>query len=78
MDDDGIREALLMSLLRGCAADGTARQLRERHHLSGAEVARVLGVHKATLSKWERGLQTPRGAAARRYAQLLAALQESE
>jgi len=71
---NAITSTVALSRLRRLAADGTTRQVREDNLLSLTDVASALGITKATLSKWERGLQTPRGEPARRYAELLAAL----
>ena len=35
------------------------RDWRERHHLTQAELARLLGVAEMTVSRWEIGLRTP-------------------
>jgi DNA-binding transcriptional regulator YiaG len=64
----------LLAIVRQVAADGTARSIRENARLGLGETARAVGVAKGTLSKWERGLQRPRGAAAARYVALLAEL----
>jgi len=72
--DGSVAAAVSLSLLRRCAADGTARRLRQEAQLSLTDVATVCGVSKASVSKWERGLQLPRGIGARCYAQLLAGL----
>lgn len=48
-----------------------AREIRERAHLSCAEVADRLGVSPATVTRWELGLRTPRGTLLRRYVRLL-------
>lgn len=37
--------------------------MRTRLHLSQESIARIIGVHQATVSKWERGLTRPNGAA---------------
>ena len=50
--------------------------IRERAEVSLEELAAVLGVHRATLSRWERGLLTPRrGGAAERYFEALEELE---
>lgn len=60
-----------LTSLRGAAGDGTARSVRQAAGASLAEVAAAAGVTKGTVSKWERGLATPRGDAAVRYGRVL-------
>jgi transcriptional regulator with XRE-family HTH domain len=57
--------------IRGAAATGTARAVRETAGLSLSEVARELGVTPAAVSRWERGHRVPRGEVAVAYAALL-------
>jgi DNA-binding transcriptional regulator YiaG len=52
------------------------RDVRRRAGLSQADIARQLGVHEATVSRWERGARSPSSAAARQYAELLRQLGE--
>ena len=52
------------------------RLLRERAGLSQAEVAKAIGVRSATVSRWEAGLRTPRGAHVAAYVVLLDRLAE--
>lgn len=68
-------DLLLLAKGRRWCADGTARQLRERHRLSLVEVAAVAGTTDATVSRWESGLRRPRGNAALRYVKLLESLE---
>lgn len=75
--DSSVKNAVALALLRR-GAPGAARDLRLRNHLSENDVAEAVGVCRATISNWERGLHTPRGEAAHRYASLLAALMETE
>jgi DNA-binding transcriptional regulator YiaG len=56
---------------RRLAQTGGARAIREGARLSVSELARELDVTPGTVSRWERGLRTPRGAAAERWAKLL-------
>jgi transcriptional regulator with XRE-family HTH domain len=56
---------------RLAARAGIARRVRERAHLSQAELATALGVSQAALSRWEAGLRQPRGEIAERYAREL-------
>jgi len=50
------------------------RMLRERAGLSQEAIARVLGVTRPTVTRWELGERTPRGAALLAYSELLARL----
>jgi DNA-binding transcriptional regulator YiaG len=53
------------------ARDGSGRTLRIAAGLSLAELAEELDVDKGTLSRWERGLESPRRSAAIRYERLI-------
>lgn len=53
------------------ARDGSGRTLRIAAGLSLADLAEELDVDKATLSRWERGLESPRRNAAIRYERLI-------
>jgi transcriptional regulator with XRE-family HTH domain len=64
-----------LAWVRTVSTDGRARQLRLDARFSGSELARLVGVTPATLSRWENGLRTPRGEAAERYAAVLEELQ---
>lgn len=55
-----------------------ARRVREEAHLSQREIAAVLGVSPAAISRWETGVHLPRGVAAERYARLIRALKDAE
>lgn len=57
--------------LRRLAVTGAARAMRQAAQLSGPEMAREIGISASTLSRWERGVTTPRGEAARRWASTL-------
>lgn len=59
---------------RNLAKSGAARLIREGAGLSTAELAAELGVSPGAVSLWERGLRTPRGDVAGRYAQVLQTL----
>lgn len=63
----------LISLGRQAAADGTLKQLRSSQRLTTREAGAALGVDAATVSRWERGLSVPRGAAAERVGRWVAA-----
>jgi transcriptional regulator with XRE-family HTH domain len=67
---------LLLADVREALRSGAAERLRREAHLSQAEVAAELGVSPSAVSRWEAGDRLPRGRAARRYARLLAALEE--
>ena len=56
---------------RRVAFSGAGRQIRRSAGLSLSELAAVIGVHKSTLSRWERGLDRPRTDAAIRYEEAL-------
>jgi DNA-binding transcriptional regulator YiaG len=53
-----------------------AREIRERAGVSRPRMGEELGVHDATIARWEAGTHAPRGAARVAYAQLLAGLDE--
>jgi transcriptional regulator with XRE-family HTH domain len=67
-------EATEISLARELLADGTARRVRKNARLSLRDAGKAVGVPASTVSRWERGLRTPRSAAAARYADLLSRL----
>lgn len=52
-----------------------ARAIREEARVSTGRLSQALGVHRSTLSRWERGLATPRHSARALYAAALASLQ---
>lgn len=52
---------------RELASSGAARLARQRAGLSLREVGAVVGRDPATILRWERGEQRPRGDAAIRY-----------
>jgi len=47
------------------------RLLRERARLTQDEIARVAGVDRATISRWETGSREPRGELLTRYLEIL-------
>lgn len=63
-----------ISRQRDLAASGTGRAIRLAARLSQEEIAQVLGVTRATVSRWENGLRTPRGDDAIAYGELLEVL----
>lgn len=67
-------DVYVLAWLRGLP-DGELAAIRRRAHLARADVAGSVGVHHSTVYRWERGLRTPRGAVALRYARLLQALE---
>jgi DNA-binding transcriptional regulator YiaG len=67
-------ELLEVSTARRLVRTGEAQTIRERAGVSQLEVARVLGVSDAAVSRWEAHERTPRADVAVRYAQLLRAL----
>jgi DNA-binding transcriptional regulator YiaG len=71
-------DLLELAAVRRLCRDGAAQALRTTNGLSLAEVADTLGVCKASVSRWERGLQAPSGDHARAYGHLLRALVSME
>ena len=55
----------------------SARNLRLAAGVSATRMAKELGVHRVTLSRWESGLRRPRHEDMRRWAQLLRELYEA-
>lgn len=51
-----------------------AKAIRVEARVTLAEIGRELDVDQATVSRWESGARTPRGAVAERYVALLARL----
>jgi DNA-binding transcriptional regulator YiaG len=52
--------------------------MRVASGLSQADIGRHVGATVAAVSRWERGLRVPHGAAAIRYGQLIAQLTEGQ
>ena len=71
MDDP--LDALLarQARLRELPAPPIRRALREHHGLSQGEVADLLGVDRASVSRYESGERAPRTAVAERYVDIL-------
>jgi transcriptional regulator with XRE-family HTH domain len=65
---------LLLVRARQLTTDDLGRRIRERHRVSANELAALLGVNKAQLSRWERGLSRPRADTAIRWLETLEAL----
>ena len=57
--------------MREWLKSGEARQIRLRAGLSLAQVAEAIEVTAGTVLRWEDGTHPPRGANARKYADLL-------
>lgn len=71
-----VTDAVEIARVRELARTGRARSIRERAHLSAAEVAAAVGVHEATVTRWELGRRAPRGPAAVRWGKVLRELTE--
>ncbi len=67
-------EILLLVDARRHAASGTGRAIRVAAELSMDQLAEAIGVTKPTIWRWEQRKHRPRGAAAIRWARLLADL----
>lgn len=61
---------------RRLPSPGLARAIRQSAGVSQARIAHELGVHPVSVARWEAGTRTPRGELRRRYAGLLAELQQ--
>jgi transcriptional regulator with XRE-family HTH domain len=57
------------------AATGSGRRIREAAGYTIAEVAALVGISVASLSRWEKGEQRPRTKAAIRWADALARME---
>ena len=68
-------EVLAVAKLRADLASGRARDIRERAHLSQADVALALEVPQPTVARWEAG-RMPRRNHAARYARFLMELDQ--
>ena len=69
-----VSELIQLADVRSACASGAARALRLSAGLSLGEVAREIDVAVPTVFRWERNERRPRGEAALRYGELLAAL----
>jgi DNA-binding transcriptional regulator YiaG len=69
-------DAAEIARVREWVRSGRAKAIRERAHVSQAEVAETIGVDPATVSRWEAGGRVPRGAVAERLGKLLRELSE--
>ena len=63
-----------LARVRSMTKAGTARTVRIAAGLSLGEVAAAVGVSDVSVYRWEQGQRSPRGAAALKYAEVLAAL----
>jgi transcriptional regulator with XRE-family HTH domain len=61
---------------RTAANSGRSERLREAAGLTQADLARLVGVTAAAVSRWEAGLRTPRGTSAIAYAKALRRVEE--
>lgn len=66
-----IEEAQALTRVRRLLRSGQAQLIRLEAGLSQGEVARLLGVEPATVSRWEAGTRIPRGQLALDYVRLL-------
>ena len=57
--------------LRELPAPSIRRALREHHGLSQGQLARLLGVDRASVSRYESGERSPRPSVAERYLEIL-------
>lgn len=70
-----LRESINQARLRrSLPAPGMRRQTRELAGVSQTAVSEALGVARATVSRWETGVRTPRGDLLKRYVGLLRTL----
>jgi transcriptional regulator with XRE-family HTH domain len=69
-------DVLRLVRLREDIATGAAKRRRLDAGLSNSEVGAVVGVDQSTVSRWENGTRTPRGAAAVKYARFLETLEQ--
>jgi transcriptional regulator with XRE-family HTH domain len=67
-----------LSLIRELARSGAARQIRENALLSLADLAKALGVHPSSVSRWETGRSLPRAGVAGRWGAILRELNRSD
>jgi DNA-binding transcriptional regulator YiaG len=66
-----VNQLLSVSLARDACRSGDGRRLREAMGLSLRETAAALRVSPSSMSRWERGLEAPKGPRAIAYARLL-------
>lgn len=68
---NAVDEAMAVAQVRADLRSGRARAIREKAHLSQADVARALGTDPPTVSRWETGQCPPRRDYAVKLARLL-------
>jgi DNA-binding transcriptional regulator YiaG len=74
--DEALAQA---SAKRDLPAPTEARRVREAAGLTQQQIGDVIGVDRATVCRWESGVRSPRGPAARLYLTVLKrAAQEAE
>lgn len=80
MNETAEAEALIaVAAIKQLAKDGTTlRQVRVDNALSLADMAKAVGVTPSAISRWESGLRSPRGDAARRLAIVVGGLCQME
>jgi DNA-binding transcriptional regulator YiaG len=71
---EAVDQAVSLARVRRWASSGHAQAIRSAAGLSQGELARLIGVEPATVSRWEAGKRCPRGEAALRYAEILEGL----
>jgi DNA-binding transcriptional regulator YiaG len=69
-----VEELCDLAAVRALTRSGEARAIRERAGVSLREVGGAVGVSGACVLRWEQAERSPRGSAALRYGELLAAL----
>jgi len=74
MSTKPVDTAIELSRVRRLVRSGHARRIREEAQLSQGEVAKIVGVTSAAVSRWESGDRMPQGEAAIRYGELLRSL----
>jgi transcriptional regulator with XRE-family HTH domain len=67
-------DLLLMVEGREAARSGRGRRVRELAGISQEALAAACGVDSSAVSRWERGLRSPRGRSALAYGRALRAL----
>jgi transcriptional regulator with XRE-family HTH domain len=72
-----VSEARALVIASRLSSTGAGRDLRLRARLSVRDVAGCVGVDAATLSRWERGQCHPRRAAAVRWVEVCAAIDDA-
>jgi DNA-binding transcriptional regulator YiaG len=71
-------QAERLQALRELTTSGKAREIREAARLTESEIARSVGAHYSSVSRWESGERMPRGQVAFRYAALLERLAKAK